>query len=162
MLVSQSPTPLKLKTPTSRPHPRGTPHLPDRFHTRRSRDYFGVLPAVFGPTIIPIALPSSSSLYISFILALYCALLARVSWPCTVLAAAQRFRPSGVFGPVDSPPWVLQTFLPRMAGARHCCLVRFDWAWHCLHRIRPPSVRNVFIFTALGGCQHLILHRTSW
>jgi hypothetical protein len=55
--------------------------------------------------------------------------IARVSHPWMVLASAQRCRPSGVLGPVDAPPCVLHTFLPRMEALRHCRPLRFDFAW---------------------------------
>ena len=52
----------------------------------------------------------------------------RVSLPWMVLASAQRFRPSGVLGPVDAPPWNLHFVLPLEAGAQHCSLVGLDLA----------------------------------
>lgn len=67
----------------------------------------------------------------------------RDSNPCTVLAAAQRARPSGVLGPVDAPPWKRHRVFPCDAGARHCWPVRLDFAEHCKQRIRPPAVRNI-------------------
>jgi hypothetical protein len=57
-----------------------------------------------------------------------------------VFAAAQRCFPASVLGPVDSPPWIAQTRFPLMAGDRHCCLVRFDDAWHRGQLILPPRV----------------------
>ena len=60
-----------------------------------------------------------------------------------VLAAAQRARLFAVNGPRDNAPCVRQTSFPFMAGALHCCLVRFDVALHCLVQTRPPSVRNI-------------------
>ena len=65
--------------------------------------------------------------------------IALVSPPCTFFALPQRFRPSFVLGPVDLPPWNLQTRLPLTAGAPHCRLVRLDKAWHRLHRILPDA-----------------------
>ena len=56
-----------------------------------------------------------------------------------VLAAAQRARLFAVNGPRDNAPCVRQTSFPFMAGALHCCLVRFDVALHCLHRTHPSS-----------------------
>jgi hypothetical protein len=64
----------------------------------------------------------------------------RVSRPCTVLAAAILARPSGVLGPVDSPPCVRHTDRPRVAGARQRCFVRFDRAVHCGQVTLPPAV----------------------
>ena len=58
-------------------------------------------------------------------------------------AIAQRFRPCSVFGPVDLPPWNLHTCFPLLAGAIHCCFVRFDVAWHRGQRIRPLPRLNV-------------------
>ena len=59
-----------------------------------------------------------------------------------VFAAAQRFRPCSVFGPIDLPPCIAQTRFPLMAGALHCCFVRFDDAWHRAQVIRPPRVET--------------------
>lgn len=123
--------------------------------------YPGFRPAVLGPTIIPIALACSSNIHSSAIFALYSALLALVSLPWILFAAAQRFRPSVVLGPVESPPCILHTFLPLMAGDRHCCLVRLDFALHCLHRMRPPSVRNV-LFRGVGDEGRFIFLSTLW
>jgi len=63
---------------------------------------------------------------------------ARVSFPCTVLATAQRFRPCAVLGPVDLPPWFAQQRLPVRAAFLHCIWERFDSAWHRGALIRPP------------------------
>ena len=60
-----------------------------------------------------------------------------------VLAAAHLSLPDFVAGPRERPPCVRQTSFPFMAGALHCCLVRFDVALDCLVQIRPPSVRNI-------------------
>jgi hypothetical protein len=60
-----------------------------------------------------------------------------------VFASAQRCRPCVVLGPVDNPPWLLQTSLPMRAGALHWFPVRLERALHCLHLIRPPQVINV-------------------
>ena len=113
----------------------------------------GFRPGVLGPLIRPIFRPNISSAYSSAIFSLLTCLIARVSRPWTVFAEAQRALPSLVFGPVERPPCVLHTSFPFMAGALHCCLVRFDLALHCLQRIRPPIVRKVIIalFPMRGG-----------
>ena len=56
--------------------------------------------------------------------------IARVSRPW-IPSSPQRTvcRPSGVFGPVEAPPCVLHTILPRMAALRHWSPLRFDLAW---------------------------------
>jgi hypothetical protein len=51
-------------------------------------------------------------------------LISRVSRPCMVLACAQRSRPCCVFAPVDAPPCVRHTALPRIAGLQHCTPLR--------------------------------------
>jgi hypothetical protein len=66
--------------------------------------------------------------------------IARVSHPWMVLASAQRCRPSGVLGPVEAPPWVLQTCLPLMAALRHCKPERFDFAWQRGTSVDPKIV----------------------
>ena len=79
--------------------------------------------------------------------------LARVSRPWIVFAIAQRFRPCLVFGPVDFPPWNRHTCFPLLAGAIHCCFVRFDVAWHRGQRIRLPRVmrRGCFSQELMSG-----------
>ena len=77
---------------------------------------------------MPIDLPRASSAAIRASPALRSCRILRVSQPLVVLASAQRFLPASVLGPVDSPPWVLQTALPCIAGARHCSFVRLDFA----------------------------------
>ena len=125
----------------------------------------GFRPGVLGPLIRPIFRPNISSAYSSIRLS---ARFWRVSRPWIVLAAAQRALPSLVFGPVDNPPCVLHTSFPFKAGALHCCFVRFDWALHCLQRIRPPIVRKVVMGTSIitiKGAQGALLiyvHCTSW
>ena len=53
----------------------------------------------------------------------------RVSQPCTVFPAAQRFWPSAVIGPLLLPPCILQTCLPLTAAFLHCSCDRLDLAW---------------------------------
>jgi len=64
----------------------------------------GFLPGVFGPVIIFNAHPIDSSIAKRALACLLSVRKADVSSPCTVLAFAQRSRPSGVLGPVDLPP----------------------------------------------------------
>ena len=47
-----------------------------------------------------------------------------------VFAFAHFALPSGVFGPVEVPPCVLHTRLPRIAALRHCSALRLERAWH--------------------------------
>ena len=76
--------------------------------------------------------------------------IARVSRPWMVLASEQRCRPSGVFGPVEAPPWVLHAFLPCIAAFRHCTPLRFDFAWQrgtsfdCLNRLMVGALWCIF------------------
>ncbi len=69
----------------------------------------------------------------------------RDSPPWIVLASAQRCRPSGVLGPVDAPPCVLQTRLPFIAGFLHWDRLCLLCAWHWLQQTLPPNVKNWFI-----------------
>mgnify|MGYP006136579891 CR=1 FL=1 len=80
--------------------------------------------------------------------------LALVSPPCTVFAIPQRFRPSFVLGPVDLPPWNLQTRFSLTDGAPHCCLVLLDKAWHRLHRILSAA-------RVMNGSPSLLMQFTS-
>jgi hypothetical protein len=91
--------------------------------------------------MIPSAWPSASRACSRAIAWMRSVRMERVSRPWIVLASPQRCRPSSVFGPVDLPPCVLQTFFPFRAGARHCCFVRFDLAWQRGQVMRPPRVR---------------------
>ena len=79
---------------------------------------------------------------------------ALVSRPCTRRALSRRFLPSGVFAPLDAPPWFLQTRLPCMAGFLHCDWLRLLRAWQRGQVIRPP---RVLISGSLS-----IIHSTSW
>ena len=89
---------------------------------------------------IPIYQPSISSIKRCRLFALRSALASLVSFPCFQCAFCRRLMPSGVRGPVDSPPWVSQTFLSRMAGLPHCCFFLDDLAWQRLHLILLPAV----------------------
>ena len=125
-------------------------------------------PLVFGPCMIPSAWPSASRACKRAMAWLRSARMERVSRPWTVFASAHRCRPASVFGPVEAPPWNLHFVLPFEAGARHCCAVRLDVAWHWRHRMRPPAVTKVklldidlhLVWGSRGG-QKLINHRTS-
>ena len=56
-----------------------------------------------------------------------------------MFATAQRLLPLRVIGPVDLPPWNIQTRFPLEAAFLHCCLLRFDKAWH----LEDPSIDAV-------------------
>ena len=56
------------------------------------------------------------------------------SRPSTLLAAAQRSLPASVIGP-DPDPCILHTRLPTSDAFLHCCLLRFDNAWHLGARV---------------------------
>ena len=93
----------------------------------------------------------------------------RVSLPWFFFTSAQRCRPTSVLGPVETPPWNLHLVFPFDAGARHCCLVRFDLALHWRQVIRPPAVVKVKLFDinldlnrASYKLSFLLTHRTSW
>ncbi len=95
------------------------------------------------PSNNPISFPRLTNWCNSANFRLRSARISRVSRPWMVLASAHRLRPCSVFGPVDNPPWFLQTSLPMRAGALHWFPVRLLVALHCLHSIRPPQVINV-------------------
>ena len=51
---------------------------------------------------------------------------------------------ASVTGPVDLLPWNIQTRFPLEDAFLHCCLLRFDKAWHLNARIRPPANKICF------------------
>ena len=56
-------------------------------------------------------------------------------WPQhTPLPPSSRFRPG------RCPPWVLQTFLSRIAALRHSTPLRFDYAWQRATSVEPKEV----------------------
>jgi len=78
------------------------------------------------PDIKPIEKPTASNTASLAEARLRSVRASRVSRPWIVLASAQRSRPASVLQPVESPPWVRQTFLPFIAGALHICRLRFE------------------------------------
>ena len=83
-----------------------------------------------------------------------------VSLPWIVFAAAQRCMPRDVTGPVDLPPWNIQTRFPLEAAFLHCCLLRFDRAWRLKAWIRPPASK--ICFSLVFDCILKLIHSTSW
>ena len=83
-----------------------------------------------------------------------------VSLPWIVFASAQRRLPRDVTGPVDLPPWNIQTRFPLEAAFLHCCLLRFDRAWHLKAWIRPPASK--IYFPLVFDCILKLIHSTSW
>ena len=129
----------------------------------------GFLPGILGPCMIPSVWPSPSSALRRRIASARSDRALRLSLPWIVLAAVQRCLPCSVRGPVLFPPWLAHLFLPFEAGARHCCFVRLDLAWHWTQRIRPPAVTKVKLFDMelhlVGSRLRLgfwIAHWTPW
>lgn len=104
----------------------------------------GFRPLNLGPLTMPISLAMSS---ISLRVTARAARAPRsflVSDPSRSRACAIAVRPSLVLGPLLLPPWNwhFEERLVRRAGRLHCRWVRFDFAVHRRHRMRPPAVRS--------------------
>jgi hypothetical protein len=110
----------------------------------------GRRPRVLVPLSKPMAKPIDSRVANRADARLRSVRASRVSRPWIVLAAAQRRRPSLVFGPLNFlPPWNRHRDLFFATGALHLSLVLRDVPSHCLQAIRPPAVKNVVIFAPL-------------
>ena len=106
-------------TPGAPPALAMTPRSAYRSDSARTGRHHAVIGTGQVRLSIPRASMAPSSARSSLSFSARVRLISRVSQPCTVLACAQRSRPCWVLAPVDAPPCVRHTRLPRIAGLRH-------------------------------------------